>query len=371
MGFYHIQVIEKRLHVWGDFLLFVSRQKAQILVRKRYNGTCQQDLPVNFVLFESRSQCKKCFAGAGFSRETHQLDIGIVEHFESESLFGIAGKDAEIIVLVNLFDLFRKRIVACQHTIAIAFQNKALIGFDGHFKIEFVEIHTRRLRINFVDQVGINSFEGFFAFIKNIDVHYLVVDVIFGQQSQRTGFHAKIDIFRNQNGFHLRIFFRNIDHCRKNAVVGRVFGKGFRYAYVGFRTVYDIKFASTDAQIGAIGKERIIGDFVQFANESAGIIIDLVTSFFKLIQFFEYHKGDVNIVFFEIVQAFVVVENDIGVEDEIFFLMCRSGFCSATLRFRPWLSVCVVHIQIKLDVCLYFKRSRGKNVFSLRIYFAR
>jgi hypothetical protein len=48
-------------------------------------------------------------------------------------------------------------------------------------------------------------------------------------------------------------------------------------------------------------------------DKLTGIEIYLLVSFFELIQFFEYNKREVNIIFLKILQAIVVVKNNICV----------------------------------------------------------
>ena len=58
-------------------------------------------------------------------------------------------------------------------------------------------------------------------------------------------------------------------------------------------------------------------------DELAGVVVEGFVPFFELVQLFEDDDGHDDVVFLELVDAGAVVEDDVGVEDEDFFLLSR------------------------------------------------
>ena len=52
---------------------------------------------------------------------------------------------------------------------------------------------------------------------------------------------------------------------------------------------------------------------IQFPDKLTGIEINLLVSFLEFIQLLKHDKGKINIIFLEILQAIIVVKNNIGV----------------------------------------------------------
>ncbi|MPM68328.1 hypothetical protein SDC9_115260 [bioreactor metagenome] len=108
----------------------------------------------------------------------------------------------------------RKRIVSCQNTVAFTLQYKRVVRNEWIVEGKFIHINSRRLRVDLVDQFGIQSFNHLLTSAENIDIDNLVVDVIFHRNTQGTRFHAQVDVFGDKNGFHFRMFFRYIQNGR-------------------------------------------------------------------------------------------------------------------------------------------------------------
>ena len=78
----------------------------------------------------------------------------------------------------------RERIEACQHRVALALQDKAVVGRQLGTQVELVGINTCRVRINTVDQFRINTLIRFLRALEDIHVCHLVGDVIFYLNTQ-------------------------------------------------------------------------------------------------------------------------------------------------------------------------------------------
>ena len=55
------------------------------------------------------------------------------------------------------------------------------------------------------------------------------------------------------------------------------------------------------------------GELVETAYEGAGVVIDLVAAFLEAVEFLEYGDGQVNVVVLKVLDAAVVVQDDVGV----------------------------------------------------------
>ena len=113
----------------------------------------------------------------------------------------------------------RKRIIPGKHTAAVTLQNETFIRMNNILKIEFADIQTFTGRINPVDQCRIDAFKNFVGLLKNIDVNYLIGNIIFANHPNRAGLHTQIDIFGHQNCLHIGMFPRQIIGNGKNLMI--------------------------------------------------------------------------------------------------------------------------------------------------------
>ena len=135
-----VQVVEEGLHVGGYFFLCVAGQEADVFVGQGYDGACQQDLFVVAHLPQGSGQGQQGLSGAGLACQGHQLDVGVVQYFEGETLFGISRLDAVVPVLVHPFHHVAERIVTGQYTVTVAFQDETFVGVYDLFKVELVDV---------------------------------------------------------------------------------------------------------------------------------------------------------------------------------------------------------------------------------------
>ena len=87
-------------------------------------------------------------------------------------------------------------------------------------------------------------------------------------------------------------------------------------------------FALSGAEIDAAVKEFVAAEGVEGAEELAGVVVEGFVALFELIELLEDDDGHDDVVFFEVVEAGAVVEDDVGVEDEDFFLRSRHSHLS-------------------------------------------
>ena len=180
-------------------------------------------------------------------------------------------------------------------------------------KVKFTQVNAFLWRINTVDQCRIYIFKNLIRFLEHIYIYHLIRNIIFAKQSDWTGFHAQIHIFGHQDRFHFRILVGQVFGCRQNQMIGFLYRK--RFPHFGSRHIacHDKQTSQSFAKLHSVGEKLIACQHIQFAHELTSIEIYLLVSFFELIQFFEYNKREVNIIFLKILQAIVVVKNNICV----------------------------------------------------------
>src|SRR5690554_7988038 len=70
------------------------------------------------------------------------------------------------------------------------------------------------------------------------------------------------------------------------------------------------------AQGHALAEELLSGQFVHLAYKLPGLKVDLLVALLELVELFEHGDGQHHVVVLKIVQALVVVQEHVGVENE-------------------------------------------------------
>jgi len=73
------------------------------------------------------------------------------------------------------------------------------------------------------------------------------------------------------------------------------------------------------AKCNAAVKELIGTYFIEIPDELAGIVVDDLAALFELVEFFKNRDRDDDVVFVKTMDAGIVVQDNVGVEDEDFF----------------------------------------------------
>lgn len=56
---------------------------------------------------------------------------------------------------------------------------------------------------------------------------------------------------------------------------------------------------------------------IKLANEGSCIEVDLIRAFLKLVQLLEDYDRDINVVVLKLIDALIVVQDDVGVQDKV------------------------------------------------------
>ena len=181
------------------------------------------------------------------------------------------------------------------------------------FKVKLAQVDTFFRRIDTVDQCRIYIFKDFIGLLENIHVGYLIRDIIFAKQTDGAGFHAQVHILSHQDRLHIRIFGGQVLSRRQNQMVGFLDRERVPHFGSFHLTGHHEQTSQAFAQFHSVSEKFVTGQHVQFAYKLTGIEIDLLVPFLELVQFFEYNKREIDIIFLKILQTITVVKNNICV----------------------------------------------------------
>ena len=146
-----------------------------------------------------------------------------------------------------------------------------------------------------------------------------VVLVILGQQPERVGLDAQVDVLADQDGLALGLGLLDAEGQRKDAVIHRVRVED-RVAVPGGGALLE-----DDAEVPAVGQDDAFAqparaaEAVQHAGDGAGILAEFGGLPLKAVNFLDDLDRQEDIVVLELEQRIGVMEQDIGVKDVILF----------------------------------------------------
>ena len=131
------------------------------------------------------------------------------------------------------------------------------------------------------------------------------------------GFHAQVDVLGHQGDEAVRIVVPYPDRGSKDPVVRDIVVEhvlhGLRERMVGL----DLYVAQVLAYRHPVRSEGLaFGDAVDVAHEPSGVVGELVVAFLELVKFLDHHDRYHDVVVLELADSLVVVEDDVGVQDE-------------------------------------------------------
>ena len=101
--------------------------------------------------------------------------------------------------------------------------------------------------------------------------------------------------------------------CGEDAVVGDTLGEGVGHAPLVMVAHDDVEHAASRAERCAAQVQLVGGQFVEPTDEGAGVVMDLFTALLESVQLLEHGDGQIDVVVLEMVDATVVVQDDVGV----------------------------------------------------------
>ena len=140
--------------------------------------------------------------------------------------------------------------------------------------------------------------------------------VVLGGNPQRLGLHAQVDVLGDQ--YHLAVAAGSAEHVGQgeDAVVRLGAGESLAHQRRLGLADLDEQAAVVVAQGEAFGQETRPRQAVELADELPRLGVDRVVAALEGVEFLEDDDGDGHVVLGEVVDAGVIVENHVGVEDE-------------------------------------------------------
>ena len=159
-------------------------------------------------------------------------------------------------------------------------------------------------------------------------VNHLIVEVVFGVQTERARLDAHIDVFRDQYDRAVFVLRLHGVHDTENLVVG--FAHGQCFDQFGITAADQLGLEKQSAQL--VGEadfiERVQRDalfqivragshqLIEHTRDRATIARGFGRAFFVRVEFFQSNQWNVNVVFLKAEQAARVVQHDVGIEYE-------------------------------------------------------
>ena len=188
-----VQVVEQGLHVGVDLFLSVARQKTQVLVAQRHDGTGKDDLVVAVLLFQGARKCKKRFSGSRHPANGHEVDVGVLNGVEGKGLLGIARLDAIRVGLVDPFNVALLLVEESHGTGRAILQDVKVVVLT--IVAQRRDFSAVAIHIHLADDVAVYAVKGGAAGEHVPDVLDFACLVILGREVQRLGLEAEVDVF--------------------------------------------------------------------------------------------------------------------------------------------------------------------------------
>ena len=151
---------------------------------------------------------------------------------------------------------------------------------------------------------------------------YLVVEVVLRLQPERPRLDAHVDVFRHQNDFALRVQALQVNHHGEDLVVGLGSGQpGWQVARDGLGLqeeaaagllVRQLKQRDAVLDGAAVAADNV----VEVARDLPRVARNFGHALLVVVEFFQRHDRQEDIVLLKAVDAGRVVQQDVGVENK-------------------------------------------------------
>ena len=307
------QVVEQGLHIGRYLLLRISRKETDVAVAQSYDWPRQHDLVVDAMLGNGCCECQQGLSCSGLAREANQFDLRVEKCLQRKGLLCIAWFDAKGNLLVDPLQTLAKSVVVRQNTGMRTLQDEKFIR-EGLLLNPRLIYRKKIVLVEFCDQGIVEILHLPDSLIEHLDVFHLVVLVILSIDVQGFCFNPEVDILAYQDDLAGGVFVAEILCNGQDTVVGYIFPKGSLELFgVGFSQFYG-EFSFSLSQGYAFFDGSLAYQFIEDADKLPGLKIDLIIASFKFVELFQHGDWNDHIVVFEVVDAFTVVQNDIGIE---------------------------------------------------------
>ena len=331
----HVEIVLERAHPRRHLFFFGARQETDVLA-DRYRDPSHDDFGKALAFEHLGQPCgerQQRLAGTGLAEQGDEVNVRIHQQVQCEILFAVARCDSPD-------GIFRVRVIDQR------FQ-------DGRFARDFLDDGSKAVAFQpdeFVDQhlrakrpvdlvVGLAVLlprlhalavlvpeiggQGAGAGVEDVGIlEYLVVEVILGQQVERARLDAHVDVFGHQNDRAPGEFLLQVDDDRQDLVVDLGGWQALRQ-FCADRFGLQEQAAAGQFLGGAVevdaflDVDTVMGEhFVKRARSLAGVAGDFRHALLVVVEFFQCHDRQEDVMLLETIKATGVVHQHVGVEDE-------------------------------------------------------
>ncbi len=167
-----------------------------------------------------------------------------------------------------------------------------------------------------VDDLARNIFFKTVTFVDLRNIFDMVCRIIFGDEVYGLGLDAQVDVLGDQGHDALGIFLGKAECAVEYLVVRLVGFKVELEVIVEFLVEFDDQKPFVLADGDTAVKDPFRRDLVEFLEEVARVEIEGFVTLLEFVQLFNNGDRDDDVVFFKLVQACAVVQDDVGVQDK-------------------------------------------------------
>jgi hypothetical protein len=200
-------------------------------------------------------------------------------------------------------------------TLTVA-DDEVFVRHERSFEREVARADAEGLRIHAIDQGLVDVLFEANARVERRDVFHMVVAVILREQAQGLGLHAQVHVLADQDDLATGVLpGKSVGHVQ-DLVVRRPRLERHTQVFVVFATHLDDDVTEALADLHALVEEWPLGQPIHGAQELAGVKIERLVALLETVQLLQHRDGNDDIVLLELIHAFAVVKNDVGVEHE-------------------------------------------------------
>ena len=313
-----VQVVHQRLHIGAHLAPLVAGEEADVLAAEHHGRAAEDDLVEVLLLLQRGGQGDERLARAGAAGQGHERDGGVQAGVHREALLVIAGADAVGLFRPHEDDFLPMVVVAGADGGAAQVELVQLVGF-GLLLGDLLPVDAVVLSVGeLLDDLGIriHVHDLPFEVVEVFVVHAAGLVVLRGH-ADGLRLQAQVDVLGHQGDEPAGVLLPHPQGRGQDPVVlGVVLEQVGEFGGEGVVGL-DLDVAEPFPEGDALGSELpFVGELVDVPHEGAGVEREGVVALLELVQFLDHGDGDHEVVLLEPLDRLVVVQDDVGVEDE-------------------------------------------------------
>ena len=248
--------------------------------------------------------------------EGHELDVVVHERVKGKGLLRVPRLYAVGALLLDDLEQAAVFLVCGEGALGAVSNNEILVRIGG-FAVEKPAGLDRARAVQVVDRIRGHVLDDVLAGVELADVLDLAGLVVLRLHADALRLHAEVDVLGHQDDPVRPVLAREVMRQGEYPVIGVVLPEYspqlLAHLHVG---VHDEESAGPEPH--ALAQEVVADERIELAGEFARVVVDDLVAALELVDFFEQGYGDDDVMLFEGVDAPVIIENDVGVENENF-----------------------------------------------------